>query len=191
MSWCEELSYSESDCWLAAASSESVYLFAASKEQDDQVSILPVWRFVRKVEVFKRGCIRHCLGPHALCAKAPCGWKEVESVRCQWRRCCPSLGVEGEALSRWNVIIDAKLSMDGRLFATAEKSSRVGEYGSASMVYMGRTAARICRMSAQLLALRGDRISTSAKGDVQMIHGNSTRRALTLTKARCIYMARK
>ena len=58
VSWCEELSYSESDCWLAAASSESVYLFAASKEQDDQVSILPVWRFVRKVEVFKRGCIR-------------------------------------------------------------------------------------------------------------------------------------
>ena len=192
VSWCEELSYSESDCWLAAASSESVYLFAASKEQDDQVSILPVWRFVRKVEVFKRGYIRtlswsSCFGVRKLLV----GGKKLNLYVVN--------GADAAPVSVWkakrypvsgSVIIDAKLSMDGRLFATAEKSSRVvrvwfskhGVHGAYSCAHLPHERSVIS------IAWR-PYLTTSAKGDVQMIHGNSTRRALmTLTKGSVVYI---
>ena len=57
VSWCEELSNIGTEYWLAAATCTSVYLFAASTADENQISVLPVWELIRKIDVQKKGRI--------------------------------------------------------------------------------------------------------------------------------------
>ena len=192
VSWCEELSNIGTEYWLAAATCTSVYLFAASTADENQISVLPVWELIRKIDVQKKGRIntlswssffgvrKLLVGGHKLNLFAINGKQSVPLTIWKAKR----YPVSG------SVIIDAKLSMDGRLFATAEKSSRLvrvwftkhGVHGVYSCAHLPH------ERSVVSISWR-PYLTTSAKGDVQMIHGTSTRRALmTLTKGSIVYI---
>ncbi len=189
VAWCEELSNMEKENWFAAATSTSVYLFAAT---NNYVSSLPIWKQAQKIDVQKRGLI------NAL------SWSSVFGVRKllvggNKLNLFAINGISDVPLTIWkakrypvsgSVVIDAKLSMDGRLFATAEKSSRVvrvwfkkhGVHGAYSCAHLPHEYSVISISWRPYL-------TTSAKGDVQMIHGTSTRRALmTLTSGSIVYI---
>jgi WD40 repeat protein len=196
LSWCEELVGESKDCWLAAVSERMVSLFAASTNADESCAGLPTWVPVHRI-VFQMPTAVHSLS-----------WSSYFGVRRllvggerlflymlapeRSRNASPELVWKAQRYPvSGSVVRDAELSMDGRLFATAEYSSRMvrvwffkrGVHGAYSCAQLNHDSVVVS------VAWRPYLRSNAATGKVEMIHGASTRRALmTMTTGSVVHV---
>ena len=193
LAWCEELSRTNEDCWLATASHAGISLYAASLNRDKEASVgLPMWVAVHRINFPKSirlytlswssffGVRRLLAGGDKLILYV-LGERKVEPALV-WK--AARYPVSG------SVVSESKLSMDGRLFATAEKSNRIVRvWFSKHGVHGSYSCAQLSHESAVLKISWRPFLRINARGKVGMIHGTSTRRALmTLTADHNVYI---